>query len=126
MIGICKGAGDLSSIITKTTNRKLSKLDLHLVDRSGREVRCTLWGAEAEGFNPSNFPVVAIKGARVSDFGGRSLSTLMSSLLMVDPDIPEAHQLRGWFDNVGKNEQTTSLSDQRGGGGGGGELIKAS
>ena len=63
--------------------------------------------------------MVAIKGARVSDFGGRSLSMLMSSLLMVDPDIPEAHQLMGWFDNVSKNEQTNSLSDQRGGGGGG-------
>ena len=119
MIGICKTAADLSSIITKTTNKKLSKRELHLVDRSGREVTCTLWGAEAEGFDGSNFPVVAVKGARVSDFGGRSLSTLMSSLLMVDPDIPEAHQLRGWFDNVGKNEQSTSLSDQRGGGGGG-------
>ena len=93
MIGICKSAADLSSI----TNKKLSKRDLHLVDRSGREVNCTLWGAEAEGFEGENFPVVAIKGARVSDFGGRSLSALMSSLLMVDPDIPEAHQLRGWF-----------------------------
>ena len=120
VIGICKSAADVASIITKTTNKKLSKRELQLVDRSGREVTCTLWGAEAEGFDASNFPVVAVKGARVSDFGGRSLSTLFSSLLMVDPDIPEAHQLRGWFDNVGKNEQTTSLSDQRGGGGGGG------
>ena len=119
MIGVCKSAADLSSIITKTTNKKLSKRELHLVDRSGCEVTCTLWGAEAEGFDSSNFPVVAVKGARVSDFGGRSLSTLMSSLLMVDPDITEAHQLRGWFDNVGKNEQTSSLSDQRGSGGGG-------
>ena len=111
-------AADLSSIITRNTNKKISKRDLTLVDRSGREVCCTLWGAEAEGFDGSNFPVVAVKGARVSDFGGRSLSTIMSSLLMVDPDIPEAHQLRGWFDNVGKNEQTSSLSGQRGGGGG--------
>ena len=118
VIGICKSAADVTSIITKTTNRKLSKRELNLVDRSGREVTCTLWGAEAEGFDGSNFPVVAIKGARVSDFGGRSLSTMMSSLLLVDPDIPEAHQLRGWFDNVGKNEQAASLSDQRGGGGG--------
>ena len=118
VIGICKTADELSSVITKTSNRKLSKRDLHLVDRSGCEVRCTLWGAEAEGFDGNNFPVVAVKGARVSDFGGRSLSTLMSSLLILEPDIPEAHQLRGWFDNVGKNEQATSLSDQRGGGGG--------
>lgn len=69
MIGICKMAADLTSVIIKTTNKKLSKRDLHLVDRSGREVTCTLWGAEAEGFDGSNFPVhVAVKRARVLDF----------------------------------------------------------
>lgn len=78
----------------------------------------TLWGAEAEGFDGSKSPVIAIKGCKVSDFGGRSLSTQFSSVTMIDPDIPEAHQLRGWFDNVGKNEEATSISDQRGGGGG--------
>ena len=38
--------------------------------------------------------------------------------MSVDPDIPEAHQLRGWFDNVGRNQEAASISDQRGGGGG--------
>ena len=58
---------------------------------------------------------MAIKGAKVSDFGGRSLSTLMSSVLMLNPDIPEAHSLRGWFDSVGKNEESQSISaGQRG------------
>lgn len=28
----------------------------------------------------------------------------MSSQLMINPDIPEAHQLRGWFDTVGHRE----------------------
>ena len=42
-------------------------------------------------------PVVAIKGAKVSDFGGRSLSILNSSIFHVNPDIPEAHELRGWL-----------------------------
>lgn len=118
MIGVCRSIGELASIVTKSTNRKVSKRDLQLVDRSNRVVSCTLWGAEAEGFEAGNFPVVAIKGARVSDFNGRSLSTIMSSMLSLDPDIPEAHKLRGWFDNVGKNEEAASISTQRGGGGG--------
>ena len=42
-------------------------------------------------------PVVAIKGAKVSDFGGRSLSILNSSIFLVNPDIKEAHELRGWY-----------------------------
>ena len=79
---------------------------------------CTLWGAEAEGFDGSNHPVVAMKGVKVSDFGGRSLTTQFTTQMAIDPDISEAHQLRGWFDNVGKNEQIASISEQRMGGGG--------
>ena len=88
------------------------------MDRSGKVVSLTIWGAEAEGFDGSTCPVMALKGCKVSDFGGRSLSTHFSSLMNLDPDIPEAHQLRGWFDSVGKNKEVTSISDQRMGGGG--------
>ena len=87
------------------------------MDRSGRVVSCTLWGAEAEGFDGSASPVLAIKGCKVSDFGGRSLTSMFSTEMTIDPDIPEAHQLRGWFDNVGKNEEVTSISEQRMGSG---------
>ena len=117
MIGICKSTADLSSIVTKTTNRKLNKREIHLVDRSGCVVSCTLWSTEAEEFDGSQFPVVAVKGVKVSDFGGRSLSTVMNSMMVVNPDIPDAHRLRGWFDSVGKNENTQSISAQRGMGG---------
>lgn len=33
---------------------------------------------------------------------GRSLSALMSTQIMENPDIPEAHRLRGWYDSTGK------------------------
>ena len=39
---------------------------------------------------------MAIKGVRVSDFNGVSLSSLGSSTLHFNPDISEAHQLKGW------------------------------
>lgn len=51
---------------------------------------------QAEKFDGSEHPVVAIKGARLSDFGGRSLSALFSSTVMVNPDLPEAFRLRAW------------------------------
>lgn len=118
MIGVCKSAGELSSITTKTTNRKLNKRELQLMDRSGCVVNCTLWAMEADEFDGSQCPVVAFKGVKVSDFGGRSLSTMMNSVMILNPDIPEAHQLRGWFDSVGKNTDVQSISSQRGMGGG--------
>ena len=57
---------------------------------------------QADKFDGSRQPVMAIKGARVSDFGGRSLSVLSSSTIIVNPDIPEAYKLRGWFDSQGQ------------------------
>lgn len=51
---------------------------------------------QADKFDGSRQPVMAIKGARVSDFGGRSLSVLSSSTIILNPDIPEAYKLRGW------------------------------
>lgn len=51
---------------------------------------------QADKFDGSRQPVMAIKGARVSDFGGRSLSVISSSTVIVNPDIPEAYKLRGW------------------------------
>lgn len=51
---------------------------------------------QAEKFDGSGQPVVAIKGARLSDFGGRSVSALFSSTVMVNPDTPEAFRLRAW------------------------------
>lgn len=52
---------------------------------------------QAETFDGTGQPILAIKGARLSDFGGRSLSTQFSSTLMINPEIPEAYKLRGWL-----------------------------
>lgn len=56
-----------------------------------------VWCIQAEKFDGSGEPVIAIKGAKLSDFGGRSLSASFSSTLMINPDIPEAYKLRGWW-----------------------------
>ncbi|XP_037544220.1 replication protein A 70 kDa DNA-binding subunit [Nematolebias whitei] len=80
---------------------------------TGKEVTVTLWGVEAEKFDSSGQPVVAIKGARLSDFGGRSLSALFSSTVMVNPDIFEAFRLRAWYDQGGYALNSQSLTQTR-------------
>lgn len=112
VIGICKSAEDVSRITTKTS-REVSKRALNLMDTTGKVVTVTLWGEEAEKFDGSGQPVVAIKGARLSDFGGRSLSALFSSTTMVNPDIPEAFRLRAWFDREGHALDSQSLTETR-------------
>ncbi|KAM4547218.1 replication protein A 70 kDa DNA-binding subunit-like [Fundulus diaphanus] len=110
IIGVCKSAEDVSRITTKS-NREVSKRAINLIDTTGKEVTVTLWGEEAEKFDDSRQPVVAIKGARLSDFRGRSLSALFSSTIMVNPDIPEAFRLRAWYDREGHAVYSQSLTE---------------
>uniref|UniRef100_A0A8C5MQF7 Replication protein A subunit n=1 Tax=Leptobrachium leishanense TaxID=445787 RepID=A0A8C5MQF7_9ANUR len=120
IIGICKSYDDVTKVTIKSNNREVSRRNIHLMDSTGKMVSTTLWGEDAEKFDGSGQPVVAIKGARLSDFGGRSLSVLSSSTVMINPDIPEAFKLRGWFDSEGQVLEGTSISESRGGGMGGG------
>ncbi|XP_051013910.1 replication protein A 70 kDa DNA-binding subunit [Acomys russatus] len=120
IIGICKSYEDSTKITVKSNNREVSKRNIYLMDMSGKMVTATLWGEDADKFDGSRQPVMAIKGARVSDFGGRSLSVLSSSTLIVNPDIPEAYKLRGWFDSEGQALDGISISDLRTGGATGG------
>ncbi|XP_022105118.1 replication protein A 70 kDa DNA-binding subunit-like isoform X3 [Acanthaster planci] len=117
VIGVVKSTGDVATITTKTTNRELTKRELQVMDDSNKVVTLTLWGNEAEKFDGTNNPVIAVKGARLSDFGGRSLSVLMSSTVLINPDIPRAHQLKGWYDSVGHTQEAQSISEQRMGAG---------
>uniref|UniRef100_A0A3Q3QNJ7 Replication protein A subunit n=1 Tax=Monopterus albus TaxID=43700 RepID=A0A3Q3QNJ7_MONAL len=118
VIGVCKSVDEITHLTTKS-NREVSKRTLSLIDMSGKVVTVTLWGEEAEKFDGSGQPIVAIKGAKLSDFGGRSLSASFSSTLMINPDIPEAYKLRGWYDKDGHAMDGESLTEMKGGGGGG-------
>ncbi|XP_028278141.1 replication protein A 70 kDa DNA-binding subunit-like isoform X2 [Parambassis ranga] len=117
VIGVCLSAEDVSRITTKTS-REVSKRALNLMDTTSKMVTVTLWGEEAEKFDGSGQPVVAIKGARLSDFGGISLSALFSSTVMVNPDIPAAFSLRAWYDQGGYAVDSQSLTEVRSSGSG--------
>lgn len=119
IIGVCKSASDVQSITSRTTQKEFKKRDIHLVDKTGTEVTLTLWAADAEKFDGNGNPVIAVKGVRVSDFGGKSLSMINSSVLQINPDIREAHILRGWFDREGAHIATQSISNQGSGAVGG-------
>ncbi|KAK4168919.1 hypothetical protein QBC43DRAFT_375459 [Cladorrhinum sp. PSN259] len=103
LIGVLKEVHEVSQITSKTTQKGYDKRDLTLVDSSGYSVRVTIWGKTATDFDGSPEQVIAFKGTRVSDFGGRSLSLLSSGTMAIDPDIAEAHQLKGWYDSSGRH-----------------------
>ncbi len=104
VVGVLKEVAEVSSITSKTTNKPYDKRDLTIVDDTNFSVRITIWGKTATNFATKPESVVAFKGAKVSDFGGRSLSLLSSGTMAVDPDIPEAHRLKGWYDAAGRTD----------------------
>ncbi|KAF8378985.1 hypothetical protein HHK36_028411 [Tetracentron sinense] len=122
VIGVVSSINPSSSIMRKNGTEAL-KRSLHLKDMSGRSVELTLWGnfCNAEGQRLQNmcdsgvFPVLAVKTARVSDFNGKAVGTITTSQLFIDPDFPEAHSLKEWFDKEGKNIPSVSISRETSG-----------
>lgn len=94
---------------------------LNLKDWSGKSVELTLWGefCNREGqklqeMSDSGFcPVLAVKAGKVNDFSGKSIGTISSTQLFINPDFPEAHSLRDWFDRVGKDVASQSISKDK-------------
>ena len=113
-IGVLKQVGEVNQITSKTTSKPYDKRELTLVDNTGFSVRLTVWGTAATSFDTPEDSIMAFKGVKVSDFGGRSLSLLSSGSMTVDPDIDEAHKLKGWYDAQGRSDTFTSHESMRG------------
>lgn len=117
VIGVVSSISPSTSIMRKN-GTETQKRSLQLKDMSGSSVELTLWGnfCNAEGqtlqamCDSGNFPVLAIKAARVSDFNGKNVGTLSSSQLFIEPDFPEAQRLKEWFDREGRNMHSSSIS----------------
>jgi hypothetical protein len=96
--------------IQRTIQRKngmeAQKRTITLNDMSGRSVELTMWGdfCNREGSQLQKmvecgaFPVLAVKARNVNDYSGKSVGTISSSQLHINPDLAEAHSLRQWFD----------------------------
>ena len=118
VIGVIQEISDVQSLTSKKTGKELQKVDVTLIDDTGVQVRMTLWGAQA-----MNAPqelgvhqVVAFRRARVSDYGGVSLSGPQGTF--VEPSAPETEALQEWWKSQGsRGAPVKSLSSQGGVGG---------
>ena len=113
-IGILESVGEVQEITSKNTGKPYQKRELNLVDDTHFSVRLTIWGNTAQSFDATPESVVAFKGLKVGDFGGRSLSLLSSGSVAVDPDIDEAYKLKGLYDAQGRTDKYTSHAETMG------------
>lgn len=116
LLVVCTSVGEATSLTTKA-GRETSKRELTLKDDSGMSISLSLWGEKAQQYGEEMLnQVVAFKGVKVSDYGGRSLSAFNSTGITLQPDLPEAEAMRVWAaEHAG--DATTSLTQAVGGGG---------
>ncbi|OEL18502.1 Replication protein A 70 kDa DNA-binding subunit C [Dichanthelium oligosanthes] len=117
LIGIVMSVGP-SAVIMRKDGTETQKRALQLKDMSGRSMEIILWGkfCDAEGqqmqllCDSGSNPILALKNGCVSDFGGRSVVTIRSTQLKVNPYLPMAERLKQWHATEGKNTACISLS----------------
>ena len=123
VIGIVQSVQPLSHITSKATQKELTKRAVMLCDDTQLSIELTLWGEQAEKYNEGvldSHPVLAIKNCKISNFGGKTLSTTFNSQIFLNPhDRPEAVRLQQWWAAQGGHTQFTALSQRMGGTGGG-------
>lgn len=118
VIGIIQEVSDVQSLMSKKTGQELKKTDVTLIDDTGCQVKLTLWGGQAESAQ-QDIPVhkvVAFRRARVSDYGGVTLSGPQGSF--VEPTVPETQELNDWWKSQGSRAAPVKSLSSSGGSGG--------
>ncbi|KAI5070171.1 hypothetical protein GOP47_0014514 [Adiantum capillus-veneris] len=123
VVGVVVSINPTTTIMRKN-GTEVQKRTLHLRDASGCSVEVTMWGAfcNSEGqqlqemCDSGLFPILAVKGGRISDFGGKSIGTVSSSQLLINPNLPQALQTKAWFEQGGKSSVAQPISKEGGGG----------
>lgn len=115
VIGVVKTVNDVFQITAKSTGKPFNRRNITIVDDSNFAIDVGLWNATAVDFSIPAGSVVAVKGVKVQDFGGRSLSLTHAGSILSNPDISEAYQLKGWYDNKGVNENFQTLKTESSG-----------
>ncbi|KAH7426619.1 hypothetical protein KP509_10G009100 [Ceratopteris richardii] len=119
VLGVVVGVSPTSTILRKN-GTETEKRTVQLRDDSGCSIELTMWGnfCAREGsilqdaYNSNRTAILAIKAGRISTFSGKSVGTISSTQLLVDPDLPEAQQLRAWFESGGRTSAFKPISHE--------------
>ncbi|TNV82613.1 hypothetical protein FGO68_gene9605 [Halteria grandinella] len=99
LIGIAFVVGPLGSVTLKSGEIK-TRRNILVLDSSNLTICVCFWGQNHTEFDFNNYPVVAIKNAKVSDFAQKSLNANDESVVGFNPDTPQGREIRNWFDNL--------------------------
>ncbi|MCO5560125.1 hypothetical protein L7F22_013732 [Adiantum nelumboides] len=121
VLGVVVSVSPTTTILRKN-GTETEKRTVQLRDASGCSVEITMWGSFCaregnllqDACTSGQMPILAVKTGRISAFSGKSVGTISSTQLLVNPDVPEAKQLRAWFDSGGKASSFQPISHEGG------------
>eukprot|EP00892_Ulva_mutabilis_P012722 jgi/Ulvmu1/9822/UM056_0063.1 len=123
VIAVLDSCQDLG-LIQRRDGSEGKKRSLVVRDDSSRSIEVTLWGEKAESPGAALFeaarsnqhPVLVIKSARIGEFNGKNLSTVGSSMILIDDvNVPGVPEMQRWFTEGGAAQPAQALSRTGGG-----------
>lgn len=113
VVGVLTQVGQVSSFQPKpapdgTPKPPKDRRTLNISDESGLEIAVTLWGINATRLPYEVGCILQIKGAKVSDYQGKSLNAGDEhAQVFLDGEHKRVHELTKWYkDNSGKARQS--------------------
>jgi len=109
VIGVIIGVGDVQQFNSKN-DKEIVKRSVKIADQSNRNIDITFWGDQAHNFQGTVGSVLALKAAKVGEYRNEKTLTINNSTLMeLDPDIPEAQNLAQWYAENSDNIASSSI-----------------
>ncbi len=96
VVGVILSIGEVSSFCC-SNGQTMTKRDIVIIDDSHCSIKCTVFDNEARlmSLYANTYPILTIKGARVTNFCGRSINATLSSVLEFNLQIMECEVLLG-------------------------------
>jgi len=104
---------EMSPVMDKPLrDQNVKRRTLKVMDHTSCKIEVTLWEERSvnPGWREDENPIIAIKGAKVSEFNGRSLSVSKASRIEVNPNIEETNNIINWYNAQNGNLSIKDLS----------------
>jgi replication factor A1 len=111
-LGVVHNVGAINTIQLKNGNDKERRLML-VTDDSGLIINLSFWGKNARKTQLEGNPIIGVKGAKLSSYGGKSLNAPENSNILINPDMPRAKELEEWYINLSSNSLKSLSLDSK-------------
>ena len=108
-IGVVHYVGPINEIQLKNGMSKQRRM-LQVIDDTGMMITLCFWGQNAKVNQYEGNPVIALKGAKLTNYSGKSLNAPENARIFINPDLPRAKQLREWHSKLKNPESLKILS----------------